>query len=152
MSTLRNIYKVTKAQYEALENGETVTINGVDYSYDSTALYLVEDSGSSLYRHLISLSHGTAENYSVVHTVECFSRDSTPATDAYSANAYIGSTAGTLTRASTSNGTDVLCLNGSISWQGGYHRIRFGIVKNGVIEDMTMSLFGATYTDTVTEV
>ena len=48
MSTLKNIYKVTKEQYEALQSGETITINGTDYTYDNTALYLVEDNTTGI--------------------------------------------------------------------------------------------------------
>ena len=41
MATLKNIYKVTQPQFDALINGETVG----DHSYDEDAIYLVEDDG-----------------------------------------------------------------------------------------------------------
>lgn len=41
MATLKNIYKVTQSQFDALINGEMVG----EHSYDPDAIYLVEDDG-----------------------------------------------------------------------------------------------------------
>ena len=44
MATLKNIYKVTQSQFDALINGEMVG----EHSYDPDAIYLVEDDGEEL--------------------------------------------------------------------------------------------------------
>lgn len=46
MSIISNIIKVTKAQYNTLINGGSITKNGTTFTYNADVLYLVEDDNS----------------------------------------------------------------------------------------------------------
>ena len=49
MANLNNIVKVTKSQYQTLVNGGSITKGGVTYTYDSSAMYLIENTDEDLY-------------------------------------------------------------------------------------------------------
>ena len=48
MANLEKVIKVTQSQYNTLVNGGSITVGGVTYTYDSNAIYLIEDNNTYL--------------------------------------------------------------------------------------------------------
>ena len=51
---LTKIYKVTADQWSTLVNGGTLSVGGVDYTYDANAIYFIEETSSPIYYDIIS--------------------------------------------------------------------------------------------------
>lgn len=51
---LTKIYKVTVAQWSTLVNGGTLSVGGVNYTYDANAIYFIEETSSPIYYDIIS--------------------------------------------------------------------------------------------------
>ena len=45
MANLTNVIKISQTDYNTLAGGGTITKGGVTYSFDSNAMYLIEDDG-----------------------------------------------------------------------------------------------------------
>ena len=50
---LTKIYKVTADQWSTLVNGGTLSVGGVDYTYDVNAIYFIEETSSPIYYDII---------------------------------------------------------------------------------------------------
>lgn len=51
---LTKIYKVTAAQWSTLVSGGTLSVGGVNYTYDANAIYFIEETSSPIYYDIIS--------------------------------------------------------------------------------------------------
>ena len=50
---LTKIYKVTADQWSTLVNGGTLSVGGVDYTYDANGIYFIEETSSPIYYDII---------------------------------------------------------------------------------------------------
>ena len=51
---LTKIYKVTAAQWSTLVSGGSLSVGGVTYTYDTNAIYFIEEVSSPIYYDIIS--------------------------------------------------------------------------------------------------
>ena len=119
-SALGKIYKVTKTQYDTLVGGTSITDGTNTYTYDSSAIYLVDDgltmpttSGSYV---LTTTNNGSTFSYTALncassthtHSVSATTGTSASTTSVLSAASLVGTyTSGTKNLAFTMSNTSI---------------------------------------------